>query len=779
MITLKCFHEAYVAVRKYPPNPEQVQAVDPPQAAPLFVVAGPGTGKTTVLALRILKLILVDGVVPNGILATTFTVKAAAELRSRVLSWGFELIDELLKDPSLSETSRIWLEGLDINQVLTGTIDSICERLLRDFRDPGKQPPVLADDFVTKTLLLREGLFPDRRFENTDLDALLLGLHGSSRFGFHVGRKNNLLLNLWDRRYQDQIEWPLFVAGGSTPSEQQGRQIVAEALHDYETALAGKGMVDFALLEHCVLERLQDGGFVEFTEQLQVVLVDEFQDSNLLQERLYFELAKACGGALTVVGDDDQGLYRFRGATVQLFSQFSRRYEQVFGKAPLKVFLQTNYRSTQNIIQITNDYASLDPAYQTARVAEKPPLAYGPNAHEGVPILGMFRGDIQTLAEDLSELLHSIFRGSGYELPDGTRIDRDPSGGDAGDCALLCSSPAEYSSGGRDRLPGLLRDELLTRTPSLELFNPRGQALTQIPLIMQFGGLLLECLDPGGVVESQVTGLPQDMLLVFTAWRNAAVQFASSSEAPPGLENYAVGWADRDPNRHGYSWPKEVSMLELLYALAHFFPALHDDAEGQVYLEVFTRQLEACAQIGKFKGRVLFAPDNQELADASIKELIRDFLGPIAAGSVSVNEDLMDAFPRDLLSVLSIHQSKGLEFPLTIVDVGSDFKTNSPGHAFKRFPRSEGPTQRIEDIVRPYSSDPMLREESRTGLDRTFDDLIRQFFVAFSRPQQVLLVVGLYPVRANGRVNNIPNVAQGWLRDNSHPWGSDRPYLDI
>ena len=67
-------------------------------------------------------------------------------------------------------------------------------------------------------------------------------------------------------------------------------------------------MVDFSLLEHEVLTRLRSGKLAEFAEQLQVVLVDEYQDTNLLQESIYFELAKACDGALTVVGDDDQSL---------------------------------------------------------------------------------------------------------------------------------------------------------------------------------------------------------------------------------------------------------------------------------------------------------------------------------------------------------------------------------------------------------------------------------------------------------------------------------------
>lgn len=143
---------------------------------------------------------------------------------------------------------------------------------------------------------------------------------------------------------------------------------------------------------------------------------------------------------------------------------------------------------------------------------------------------------------------------------------------------------------------------------------------------------------------------------------------------------------------------------------------------------------------------------------------MRDFLGPIASGLVQVNEDLLETFPRDRLSILSIHQSKGLEFPLTIVDVGSDFKTNAAGHRFKRYPVSGGPPHRLEDLLRPYSP---LGAPPRSHIDRAFDDLYRQFFVAFSRPQDVLLMVGLNATAPGGHVSN---VATGWTRDGNSLW---------
>jgi DNA helicase II / ATP-dependent DNA helicase PcrA len=618
--------------------------------------------------------------------------------------------------------------------------------------------------------MLREGLFKSKRYEDPDLDTFFLTLHGRSRYGFNVGRKNDLAQNIWDRHFYDQVDWRSFLRSG--PRSQRGaRTLIDEIFDDYNQALVERGMMDFALLEQEMLNRLRNNQLGEFLDQINVVLVDEYQDTNLLQEAIYFEIAKACQGALTVVGDDDQSLYRFRGATVELFSDFEARCRSALGQAPKKVFLKTNYRSTKTVVALVNDYANLDDGYQTVRVKDKPQLTEWRGAELGVPILGMFRDDVITLSADLARFINTIFRGKGYKLPDGTLLVPAESGGDLGDCALLCSSPAEYSFGGSARLPLLLRHDLQMK--HIETFNPRGQDLTGIPIIERFSGLLLECLDPGGVVEAQLRTLPQAICNTLRTWRRAAIDFVDSREVPAGLKDFATSWGYRDPQKSGSTWPHSVAVLELIYALVHFFPELYDDPEGQVYLEVFTRQVSACEQVGKFSARIITDQSNPTLADASVKELIRDFLSPIASGSIKVNEDLMEAFPRDRLCVLSVHQAKGLEFPLTIIDVGSDFRSNHRAHAFKRFPVEGGPSHATEDLVRPYT---VLGVPARSAVDRAFDDLYRQYFVAFSRPQQVLLLVGLTAALPGGIV---PNVATGWTRTGDCPWANSPPFCSI
>ena len=108
------------------------------------------------------------------------------------------------------------------------------------------------------------------------------------------------------------------------------------------------------------------------------------------------------------------------------------------------------------------------------------------------------------------------------------------------------------------------------------------------------------------------------------------------------------------------------------------------------------------------------------------------------------------------------------------MDVGSDFKKEHHAHAFKRFPHSPNMPHNLEDLMRPHSPLSVLK---RGGVDRAFDDLIRQYFVAFSRSQDVLLLVGLdgsHPQRGG-----VKNVATGWDRNEVNKWQKKLPFLEI
>jgi DNA helicase-2/ATP-dependent DNA helicase PcrA len=777
MISEASFLRALQSVGRKP-NKGQNAAVSAAKDEALFVVAGPGTGKTACLTMRMLKLIFVDGVPPNGILATTFTKKAAEELRSRLLSWGYGVLEHLQTKESLSKMQRLWLDRVDINQVRTGTIDSICEDLLQEFRDPGTDPPILADQFVSETLLLRAGMFGGARYKDDDLDEFLCNTRGTGRFGWNLGAKTGLVRSMWDRRHHDQIDWAAFTKSGWSKESKAALKHLGAAHADYAKELQDRLMVDFAQLEQSVLDRLNVGGMREFTDQLEVLMVDEYQDSNLLQERLYFALAKRCGGALTVVGDDDQSLYRFRGATVDLYSNFEARYAKVFKKVPKKIFLNENYRSTSTIIDFVNSYATFDAGYQAVRVKGKPSLVNPKSSGSDFPILGMFRSSLSELAASLANFIHDVTRGGGRRIGNKVlRIDVT-NGGDVGDCALLCSSPQEYGYAAagnppKERLPLLLKRELSSKKRRIEIFNPRGQDFADIPIVRRLGGLLLICLDLGRDAEDKfATALGQRVRNEFQGWVTEATNWLKT--APKELRDYVDHWSNRNPGRSGLRWPTNVSCIDLLYALVHWMPELHDDPEGQVYLEVFTRQLGAAEQVSQFKANVVTKPANPDLSKTSVGHLLLYFLAPIAAGTAQVDEELVESFPRERLSVLSIHQSKGLEFPLVIVDVGSDFNSDHRANAFKRFPHSPNMPQNLEDLMRPHSPLSVLK---RDGLDRAFDDLMRQFFVAFSRPQDALLLVGLDG--SHPQKGHVRNVATGWDRTEVNRWQKKLPFVEI
>lgn len=118
MISNATFSEALQQVGRKP-NPSQKIAVEAAKDEALFVVAGPGTGKTACLTMRMLKLVFVDQVEPSGILAATFTKKAAEELRSRVLGWGYGVQEWLLKHGKLSK-----IEACIADEAKTGKVMS-------------------------------------------------------------------------------------------------------------------------------------------------------------------------------------------------------------------------------------------------------------------------------------------------------------------------------------------------------------------------------------------------------------------------------------------------------------------------------------------------------------------------------------------------------------------------------------------------------------------------------------------------------------------------------
>lgn len=754
-------------------NEEQHYAVGAPQDESQFIVAGPGSGKTTVIVLKVLKLVYVDGIRPSSILITTFTNKAADELSSRILGWSDELRRVFL-DSDLSGDTEDELRQLDFNRVQTGTLDSIAQDILTEYREPGSPAPSVIEDFVSHALMLREGLFFHGRHNDSDLEDFLDDLRARSYPPMNTSVMVSNLITLKERIFHDQID--LDSLRGDL---NQGGTAACDAVDDYIDGLNERLLYDYALLENRFLQRLRSGGLDPFLDDVQFVLVDEYQDTNLLQEQIYFALADAAisnGGSLTVVGDDDQSLYRFRGATVDLFRNFENRASDHLGLDPTTIHLSNNYRSSPAIVDFCNEFVTLDNSYQDARVPGKPNIR---TAREGsfdnYPVLGMFRDDVQTLGEDLAEFLRDVFRGDGrrVEPEDGEQfgIRAHPSQGSPADVAVLCDSPSELSGSGNVRLPRVLRNQLQTGDDQIPVFNPRGQELHTVRSVQRLCGLILECIDPNVAVQDGIETLPQDAVDTFQEWRVVAqiyIDEAPRSRTGETLDEFVEEWQSREGN-----WSVDIPLADLVYQLITWIPQMQNDKEGLVYLEAVQRTITQAALFSTYGSELRFDPHDPDLERRSIRDIYWNVLVPIATGSIEIDEELLETVPRDRLSITSIHKAKGLEFPLVVVDVGTDFRSKHWTQAFKRHPRNGSTATNLEDELRDHSP---IGAPARSALDRAFDDLIRQYFVAFSRAQDALLLVGLNSVRdgyqtASGSDREIPNIATGWDRGENWHWG--------
>lgn len=286
-----------------PLNDAQRQAVTAP-LLPALVLAGAGSGKTRVLIHRIAWLITAEGVSPHSILAVTFTNKAAAEMRAR--------IESLLGMPG----GALWL----------GTFHGLAHRLLRlHWREAGLPQGFQILDADDQLRIIKKLLKALQLDENR-----------------WVPREVQYFIN----KHKDEGRRPQHLNGGNDPTLQQMIRLYAE----YEQSCQRAGAVDFAELLLRAFELWRDNPELlrHYRARFRHVLIDEFQDTNAIQYA-WIRLLVGSGGIPFAVGDDDQSIYRWRGARVENL----QKYTQDFPQATL-YRLEQNYRSTGAILDAAN-----------------------------------------------------------------------------------------------------------------------------------------------------------------------------------------------------------------------------------------------------------------------------------------------------------------------------------------------------------------------------------------------------------------------------------------
>ena len=286
-----------------PLNEAQRQAVTAPDQ-PMLVVAGAGSGKTRVLVHRIAWLIQVENVSPLGILAVTFTNKAAAEMRSRVES----------------------LLGLPVDNLWIGTFHGLAHRLLRrHWEEAGLPQSFQILDAEDQHRLIR------RMCKNLELDE-----------STWVPREIQYFIN-------QQKDEGLRAEQLDDQGDQNRRQLI-HLYRIYQETCEKSGLVDFAelLLRAYELWLNKPQLLDRYQRRFRHLLIDEFQDTNAIQYAWIRVLAGESGIPFAV-GDDDQSIYRWRGARMEHLQKFRKDYPH----AQL-VKLEQNYRSTGTILKAAN-----------------------------------------------------------------------------------------------------------------------------------------------------------------------------------------------------------------------------------------------------------------------------------------------------------------------------------------------------------------------------------------------------------------------------------------
>jgi DNA helicase-2/ATP-dependent DNA helicase PcrA len=300
-------------------NKEQKEAVLHVKG-PLLIVAGAGTGKTTVITQRIVNLIEKGLAKPEEILAVTFTEKAAFEMEERV--------DKLLDFGYMD----LWIS----------TFHSFCERVLRENAlDIGLPNDFKILDNTAGWLLARQNL------DKFDLD-YYKALGNPTKFIqaliSHFSHCKDQ--EVYPENYLEYADTLKTTDNGPEEMETQRITEVANAYHVYQKILLDNGCLDFGdLINYCLkLFKKRPLILKKYREKFKYILVDEFQDTNWAQYELIKLLAEPENN-LTVCADDDQAIYRWRGAS---FSNIIK-FQEDFPKAK-RVFLIKNYRSSQNIL---------------------------------------------------------------------------------------------------------------------------------------------------------------------------------------------------------------------------------------------------------------------------------------------------------------------------------------------------------------------------------------------------------------------------------------------
>lgn len=675
--------EAPKSVTTQEPNEFQRQAIEHTEG-PLLIIAGPGSGKTYTLVERIVHIILSKSVSPENILVVTFTEKAASELITRVSNRLIELNIRF-----------------NLNEMYIGTIHSICLRLLQENREFTrlKRNFIVFDDFDQKYFVY-DNL---ATFDEIEDLTLLLGESVQSAWS-----KTEALVK-WINMISEEALDPESLVNASDPEI----SVLGRCGVIYQDLLRDNNSLDFSTIQYEALNLLQNNPQVleALRQKLQYLMVDEYQDTNTIQEKILFLLMNPEAPNLCVVGDDDQGLYRFRGATIRNILEFPSNFPDGQCK---QIHLTINYRSHPGIIDFYNQFIQQQEwrqgsntfRYDKKILPEEKPF---PDIPSVVKVSGV--NDEDYYHEVLSFLLALQNK---QVITDFNQI------------AFLFRSVKNKKAVALSRY---------LEENGIPVYSPRSNQFFDREEIRLLIGALIFLFPQFPNIRQERADIT---LPIWDYYDNHCFALFASELRKPENEDL-LRWAAPLARKHlALTENTDYAFAALFYQLVSFplFSRYLDEnlMVGGVNDLRPMRNLATFSQlIGKFEYLNDIRILNPKSLTDSLRLLFNKFFRFLKEGGIDEYEDQQEYAPSGCVSFFTIHQSKGLEFPIVIVD------------SLYSVPRKQ--YTHIDELLEAnYLSRPTFEPLQMTK----FYDFYRLFYTAFSRAQN-LLVLSCAEKAGNGR----------------------------
>lgn len=647
-------------------NTAQLEVVSHTEG-PVLVIAGPGSGKTLVVVVRTLNLLLQGLAEPSEILLCTFTEKSAFELRDRL---------------SLA-AQRLGYQG-DLRNIVVGTIHSIANEFLlryRHYTSLGNNYEVLDD--------LTQLLFIYDHFE------AIIGVKEDDHYLTHWTTRWTAVKGVRD--YFNKITEELVDPERLQASADPFVSALGRAYAAYCNLLFETNRIDFAHQQKLFLDLIEhpEVGRV-IREQIRYVMVDEYQDSNYIQEQLYLRLVGE-NGNICVVGDEDQALYRFRGATVRNILEFPQHFAHCYIAPPLSI----NYRSHRDIIAAYNKFMRSwdwsDPngesTFRFEKSIEPDPDGTFPNYPAVFAIWGETQKDEARRFADLVAFLKR------------ERVIEDES-----QVALLLHSVRQ-----RHSEPYLKALE----EKGIPAFCPRARTYFENDEIRLMVGCFAILLGYYGEARGELAARSLQRLAEYVD--RSIEELARRCADPHPLAKRIQAFAQEiESLREDETLDRRLAdYLYQLLACEPFSAYLKNENRAR-NLAIFSQLLNVFQTYYHYT--VITARNRQPLRF----QFFNSFLRLLYEGGINDYEDPNRPLPKGYVQVMTIHQAKGLEFPVVVV-----------GSLDKSLPSSK----QVDRVLGPfYHRLPFEPEERITGFDR-----MRLHYVAFSRAQKILALTTTKP----------------------------------